>query len=89
MKDFSYTEFTEENEKDPCQIVSIWGEKVMGSILNYLLFLFLTVINMLTEKNTITQINSLSNAEFFQGNEMHPCQALTLGKQFMRLNVKQ
>ena len=48
--DFSYTEFSEENENDPCQAVS-FGVKTYGQFLHFLLFFFLTVINMLTEKN--------------------------------------
>ena len=35
-----YTEFSEEYENDPCQVVS-FGEKIYRQLLNFYLFLFL------------------------------------------------
>ena len=47
--DFYYTEFSEESENYPCQAVS-YGEKSHGHCLNFVMFLIITVNNMLIEK---------------------------------------
>ena len=74
--DFFYTEFSEENENGPCQVVS-FEEKRYGQFLNFSLFLFSTVIYRVTEKNTIKHINGLSYTEFSQEYETNSCQAVS------------
>ena len=53
----------------------------------FILLLFLTVINILTEKIPINQIKSLFYAEISQEYEMHPCQAVCHGEKVMTYAV--